>query len=134
MNPAVILLFSLPIAIIGIFLIRKARRREKYKTIFEKWQEIEDLITKPSEIYWKMAVIEADKIVDYALKQKETPGKDMGERIRFAKSKNHNLGKLWGPHILRNNLVHETNHTITQKEAKWAIRVFKEGLKIMGVL
>jgi len=107
---------------------------EEYKGMAEKWQEIEKLIAGESALSWKLAVIEADKLMDSALKQAFMRGQNMGERLRFAAHKHPKVQKVWEAHILRNDLVHEADRRLTKDEAEKAVGLFKDGLKVLGAL
>lgn len=107
---------------------------EEYKGVAEKWKEIEKLMAADSALSWKMAVIEADKLMDSALKRAFMRGENMGERLRFAASRHPKIRKVWEAHILRNDLVHETDRRLSKSEAEGALALFREGLKILGVL
>lgn len=106
----------------------------EYKGIKEKWAEIENLMKSDSGLSWKLAVIEADKLMDSALKRAFMRGDTMGERLRFAVHKHPKIRKVWEAHILRNDLVHETDRPLSRGEAEKAIGLFREGLKTLGML
>lgn len=107
---------------------------EEYKGIAAKWQEIEKLMAGESALSWKLAVIEADKLLDSALKRAFMRGDTMGERLRFAAHKYPKIQKVWEAHILRNDLVHESDRRLEKSEAQKALVMFKEGLKILRML
>lgn len=106
----------------------------EYKNMAEKWAEIEELMQNKSESSWRLAVIEADKLLDSALKRAFMRGDTMGERLRFAAHKHPKMQKAWEAHILRNDLVHESDRHLSRGEAERAVAIFKEGLKVMRAL
>lgn len=123
--------------VVFIFLIKSGKGRARlpeYKEIKEKWEEIEKLMKSDSGLSWRLAVIEADKLMDSALKEARMRGETMGERLRFAASRHPKIQKVWEAHILRNNLVHERDSEINKSEAKKALDIFKEGLKTLKAL
>lgn len=107
---------------------------EEYKGIAEKWAEIEKLMNGDSALSWKLAVIEADKLMDSALKRAFMRGDNMGERLRFAAHKHPKIQKVWEAHILRNDLVHQSDRRLSRGEAEKALALFKEGLKVLKAL
>jgi len=132
-------------AIVFVFLIYRAykavatffKSREydlDKKGIKSRWQEIEDMLGRPGEMNYKLAVMEADKLLDYVLKSMSMAGKDMGERIRFASFKYSRLRKVWWAHVLRNQLVHEATFSLDHSTAKRAIKTFKRALEEIGAL
>ncbi|MFC1612305.1 hypothetical protein ACFL29_00440 [Patescibacteria group bacterium] len=120
----------------GIFIIRNIKKPAIGDTrgIKDKWEEIEELMNSSTALSWKMAVIEADKLMDSALKMAKMRGETMGERLKFAVYKHPKIRSVWQAHILRNDLVHETGRTLNNSEAQKAIKTFKEGLKLLGAL
>ena len=84
---------------------------------------------------WKLAVIEADKFVDDALKTKGFPGETMGERLMMIKPQElSSLQDLWDAHKLRNLLVHETSYQLRHEQALGAINSFEKVLRELGVV
>jgi hypothetical protein len=61
-------------------------------------------------------------------------GNNMGERLKYAVFKNPKMRKVWEAHILRNDLVHETDRRITRGDAERAVRLFEDGLKELKIL
>lgn len=113
----------------------KSREYDLDKTgIKNRWQEIENMLKRPGEMNYKIAVMEADKLLDYVLKSMTMSGKDMGERIRFASFKYSRLRKVWWAHVLRNQLVHEATFSLDHTTAKRAIKTFERALRELGAL
>lgn len=102
--------------------------------IKKRWQEIESMLDRPGEMNYKLAVMEADKLLDFILKSMSMAGKDMGERIRFATFKYGRLRKVWWAHVLRNQLVHEATFSLDRATAKRAIKTFRHALEELGAL
>lgn len=132
-------------AIVFIFLIYRAYRAiviffrsREYKIdkkgIKKQWQEIENLLKKPGEMNYKLAVLEADKLLDYVLKSMAMSGKDFAQRIRFASFKFTKLKRIWWAHGVRNQLVHEPSFHLSYGLAKRAVKEFKRALEEIGAL
>lgn len=81
----------------------------------------------------RIAVIDADKLVDQALKQTNVPGDTMGERMKRANYLK-NINNLWTAHKLRNKLVHEPDMKPKKSEMRGAISAYKKTLKEIGAL
>ena len=81
-----------------------------------------------------LAVIDADKLLDEALRRKGYRGKTMGERLVAAQRELSNNDSIWYAHKLRNRLVHEPNVRLRKSEAKNALSGIKQGLQDMGAL
>jgi len=104
------------------------------KEIKKRWQEIEELLNKSSEMSYKLAVMEADKLLDHILKSMFFSGSTLGERLKVACYKYEKLRAVWWAHKVRNQLVHETNYHLNYSEAKKAINIFKKGFEELGVM
>lgn len=99
-----------------------------------RWEEIESLTRQPGEMGRKMAVLEADKLLDHALKSLAMPGNTLGERLRFAGYKWPKLRQVWWAHKIRNQLVHEASYHLDPGIAARAIRSYRSALKLIGIL
>lgn len=98
-----------------------------------QWTEIEQ-IAGQSKMGQKMAIVEADKLLDAVLKSMSMPGQTLGERLKFACYKYPDLKNVWFAHRLRNQLVHETTFEIGDRDARSAVGEYKKALKTLGVL
>ena len=124
------------------YIIRKIkgffRSRDLYgltkEGIQKRWNEIEELMARKEEMSYKLAVMEADKLLDYVLKAKMIAGKDLGERLKLINYKYPETRQAWIGHKVRNKLVHEASYHLDYGTAKEAIRTFKRALQAMGVL
>ena len=95
--------------------------------ISRRFQEIEAM--EP-----KLAVIEADKLVDSVMKRAGIKGNSMAERLRRCEKLVDRFvyQEMWDAHKLRNHLVHEVDHHTTADEAMQAIWKMKKFLVTLG--
>jgi hypothetical protein len=96
--------------------------------ISQRFQEIETM--EP-----KLAVIEADKLVDSVMKRAGIRGNSMADRLRRCEKLVDRFvyQEMWDAHKLRNHLVHEVDHHATPDEAMQAIWKMKKFLVTLGV-
>ncbi len=100
-----------------------------------RWDEIRKHVNSFTEADWKLAVIEADKFVDDALKTANYPGESMGERLMTIEpGQLLSLQTLWDAHKLRNLLVHDAHYQVTHRQAIVAVEAFEETLRELGAL
>lgn len=104
---------------------------DKYR---RKWLEIERQLEKDDQRSCQFAVIEADKLLDGALKDNGIRGDTMGERMKTARDKWSSRDAVWQAHKLRNKIVHETDVNVSYDAARRALAGFKRGLKDMGAI
>lgn len=100
-----------------------------------RWEEIKKHIASFNEAEWKLAVIEADKFTDDALKTGGYLGESMGERLMLIQpGQLLSLQNLWDAHKLRNLLVHDANYRLTHRQAVLAAEAFEQVLRELGAL
>lgn len=103
--------------------------------IEQAWLKIQERIEKGDEANLKLAVIEAESILDDILKRMALPGKDMGERLeQINKQQLNSLDEVWEAHRLRNLIVHQSGIKISYQEAERAVRSYEKALKELEVL
>jgi hypothetical protein len=79
-----------------------------------------------------LAIIDADKLLDEALRKHRFKGKTMGERLVSAQRMISDNDAVWYAHKLRNRLVHEPNVRLKKNEARTALAGFRQGLRDLG--
>jgi hypothetical protein len=132
---AAVFIFLIYRAYRGILSWARSREYDLDKNgIKKRWREIKKLLEQPGEMNYKLAVLEADKLLDYILKSMSMPGKDLGERLRFACFKYNRLKRVWWAHILRNQLAHEATFSLNYGAAKRAIKTFEAAFRELGAL
>lgn len=93
--------------------------------IHKKWSKIISVIKSNDERDLRLAIIEADSLIDEILKEHGHPGYDMGERMKsIHPGEFSNLDALWEAHKTRNRLVHEAGYKISKEEAKKIIAIY----------
>ncbi len=122
------------LAVVSFGALMKVRTRrgfdtEKYRL---RWQEVQSLCAKSET--WPLAVINADKLLDEALKQSRCKGKTMGERLVAAQRMLSDNDGVWFGHKLRNKIVHEEVPRLYQKDVQNALKGLRQALKDLGAL
>lgn len=97
----------------------------------DSWQKIH--IKSQAEETWSLAVIDADKLLDHALKRKNYSGTTMAERMVSAKDAFSRRQLVWEAHKFRNQLVHE-EVKVSEKKVQAALYGFRCALKDLGAL
>jgi len=104
---------------------------EHYRT---KCLEIEHQLKQDDRHSYQISVLNADKLVDQALKDLGVKGNTMGERMKNAFTKFSDRNGIWAAHKLRNKIAHESDATVTYSEARYALANFRKALKDLGVI
>lgn len=100
------------------------------------WQGVGQHLNSLNPSDWKMAIIEADKLIDDILTYyMGLKGESMAERLTLlSKEQLSSLDLLWEAHKTRNRIVHEPGYKIEQSEAKKIVSYYEEVLKEMKTL
>lgn len=104
---------------------------EKYRT---KWLAIEQSIARDNEASCHIAILNADKLVDQALREKGFKGQSMGERLKSAKASLPHRDNIWQAHKLRNQIAHEPDFKVNYDSTRRALAQFKQTLKDLGAI
>jgi len=85
---------------------------------------------------WKLAIIEADIILDEAIRERGYAGTSLGERLRsIAPSQLSTLDDAWQAHKVRNQIAHAgADFVLTQKLAKETLMRYERVFGELGIL
>lgn len=85
---------------------------------------------------WKLAIIEADIILDEALKKLGYGGVSLGERLKsISPSQLNSLDMAWQAHKVRNQIAHEgADFVLTKRLAEDTIKQYKIVFGELGVI
>jgi len=104
---------------------------ERYRV---KWLSIEHQLKQDEVSSYHLSVLNADKLLDQALKDRGVKGNTMGERMKTVQQSWSNANAVWGAHKLRNQIAHESDVTVTYDGARRALAGFKQALKDVGAI
>ncbi len=116
-----------------ITLTRKGPRGLNQEKFRSRWLAIEGSLGE-SESSRHLCILNADKLLDEALKARGFRGQTMGERLKSARKTLRNNNAVWAAHKLRNQIAHESDISIKPQTARQALAAFKGGLKDVGAL
>jgi predicted metal-dependent hydrolase len=117
---------------VGAIIVRRRPQTLKTEKFQEKWRDMQKLCATKET--WRQAVIDADKLLDEALKKRRFNGKTMGERLTKAQRLIGDNEAVWFGHKLRNKLESEPDTKLKEKEIKDALIGIRQALKDLGAL
>jgi len=95
-----------------------------------RWRDIMFHMESAHEAEWKLAVIEADKLVDDALARHGYSGDSFGDRLMSIEPGGLvSLDGLWWAHKVRNRLAHELDYFLRYTEARQAMAYYEQTLQ-----
>lgn len=101
----------------------------------KKWTKVRARLAKGWESEAKLAIIEADQLLDDLLKRMGYSGETLGERLKQLEEKMlPNIDQVWEAHKIRNNLVHDPDYKLPFNEAKKAIDTYDQTFKHLEAL
>jgi len=136
-------------AMIVYLLIRSQFVREKMKQYLEvvefsrldekrvlrAWQKVKARLATQQEAERRLAVVEADLILDEVIKISGYQGETMGDRLKQLTPANlSNIERVWRAHKIRNRIVHEPDFAITSMEAEEMVDIYHKALQEFGLL
>ncbi len=126
-------IFGILVLAILARLAHKMPKRGLNKGYFySRWTELLEHLKSHQGM--ALAVIDADKLVDEALRKRNFRGKTMGERLVAAQKVLSQNDAVWYGHKLRNRLVHEPSARLKKQEVHQALSGFRQALKDLGAL
>jgi hypothetical protein len=100
------------------------------RKVVKDWAKITARLETGLESEYKLAVIEADSILNDILKRMDFGGKTLGERLeKLTTAILPNLEQIWETHKIRNNIVHDPDYRLTLDEAKRVLDIYEQALR-----
>lgn len=91
-----------------------------------RWQRVLKYLESENPAEWKLAIIEADTMLDELVKTLRPHEETLGERLKAIEPSDFTtLQDAWDAHKLRNRIAHEAHYQLTKHEALRAIAMFK---------
>ena len=121
------------VVLIGlIWLISRYRHKIHPLYFKQQWLELQKFCA--SRETWPLAVINADKLLDEALKKRRLKGKSMGERLVSAQRQLSNNDGVWFAHNLAKKLVGEASLKLRESDVKKSLVGVRQALRDLGAL
>ena len=118
--------------------LREAERQydEKFRGL-RKNNRLEDILEhleSPSPNDWKLAIIEADIVLDELLKERGFAGNTLGERLKsISPNQMESLSDAWEAHKVRNRIAHDgADFVLTRRIAEDTINRYRRVLGELG--
>lgn len=93
-----------------------------------KWITILEHLNSTNPNDWKIAILDADSILDDMIKKMGYKGENLGERLKsIERSDFETLDQAWEAHKIRNKIAHaSSDFVLTQREANKAIDLYRQ--------
>lgn len=99
-----------------------------------KWATVLEHANSENPTDWRLAILEADTMLDNASQRLPVRGETLGERLKnMDKGDLRSLDSAWEAHKVRNHIAHDgLEFEITKRETGRIIGLFEEALREMG--
>lgn len=97
----------------------------------ERWERVEALVSSDNPGDWRVAIIEADIMLDELITSMGYDGESLGDKLkRIEQSDMTTLDAAWEAHKVRNRIAHSgSDFILTNREAKRVIGLYREALQ-----
>jgi len=94
----------------------------------KKWQRVEEHLQSENPSDWRLAILEADIMLEDMMEHKGVLGETIGDKLKnTSKNEFPGLDKAWEAHKIRNLIVHEgSNFLISKREAQRVVGLYRE--------
>ncbi len=131
MSDVLMIAFLVVIVLLGaviLFVMGHGRKGSKQLDV-DRYRTSWMTLVKGEESSCHLVVLNADKLLDQALKQRNFKGDTMGERMKSARDTWSNANNVWSAHKLRNRIAHEPDVQVGYDNARRALSAYKQALK-----
>lgn len=123
---------TLLLVVLGLIIQLKRPKRLKTDRFIASWRELQSLLRDPDQ--WTRAVVEADKMLDFALKKRKLRGKTMGARMVSAQRLFTDNDDTWFAHNLAKKVLMQPDIKLKESDVKDALIGFRQALRDIGAL
>lgn len=100
------------------------------KRIEKDWNKVKARLDTGLESEYKLAIIEADNMMDSVLKRMGYGGENLGERLgNLTSATLSNIEEIKEVHQIRNNIVRDPSYTVTLDDARKTLDVYEKGFQ-----
>ncbi len=94
----------------------------------QRWQQVERHIQSTNQNDWRLAILEADIMLDDLISSRGYVGEGLGEKLKQVRPEDLNsIEAAWEAHKIRNKIAHEGSaHELNEREVKRVIGLYKQ--------
>ncbi|MDP3958442.1 MAG: hypothetical protein Q8Q36_03210 [bacterium] len=121
---------------IRLYELRKEEERELSRIVAtppeatpkdDRWPVVEERVNSANPSDWKLAVLEADNMLDDMVRRMGFRGENLGERLMAVEPSDFSsIQSAWEAHKVRNRIAHEGSFVLSQREARRIVNLYEE--------
>lgn len=120
------------VGIIGLIVFKRRPRKFKTDKYTDDWRNLQTLCKDKAQ--WPTVLVQADELLDKALKRRRMKGKTMGERLVSAQRMFTNNDDVWFAHNLTKKVIAGDIKRLKELDVKDALIGFRQALRDLGAL
>lgn len=128
---AILLAGIFTLAVAGVIYSRLPKRL-KSDYFLSQWKQLQKFLKDKKT--WSEAILEADKLLDRALKKRKYKGKSMGARLVAAQRIFSDNDGVWFAHNLCKKVLNDDSFKLKEADVKDALVCFRQALRDIGAL
>ncbi|MCA9332550.1 hypothetical protein KDA00_01610 [Candidatus Saccharibacteria bacterium] len=117
---------------VGFFIYRKMPHRLKTNKFTLKWKRLQEYCKDKNT--WSNALIDADKLLEKALRMRKYKGKSVGEMMVSAQKVFTDNDGIWFAHNLYKKVLSGEVKRIREEDIKEALVAYRQALRDLGAL
>jgi hypothetical protein len=101
-----------------------------------RWEHVLELFASSNSNDWRLAIIEADTMLDELVASYNFPGENLGERLKNVNtSVMPTVQSAWEAHKVRNRIAHDgMEYNLSEREAQLTKRHFEFVFRDAGII
>ncbi|MDD3663054.1 MAG: hypothetical protein PHT84_04265 [Candidatus Pacebacteria bacterium] len=103
------------------------KERDKERKDNPRWHYILTLIESPNQSDWRVAIMEADSMLEELLRDRGVPGNTVAELLEMAKTNGYSrISDAWEAHVIRNQIAHQgSDFPLSKIEGRRVIKLYQ---------
>jgi hypothetical protein len=130
--PYIVTVIVIAAVVLGVIWLRRRPKPMNVEQFQEDWKELQKLCRDKAK--WPEAIVEADKLLDVALRKRKFRGSTMGARMLKAQRLFSDSDSVWSAHKLRSKIDADPTTKLKEAEVKQALVGTRQALKDLGAL
>lgn len=133
---AIIFITIILYSLIRLYEINKEEREKEEGVVVvpeekprnDKWIKIEERVSSVNPSDWRVAILEADNMLDDLIRQQGYRGDNLGERMKAVEPADFSsINSAWEAHKVRNRIAHEgSEFFLSHKEARRIVGLYEQ--------
>jgi hypothetical protein len=105
------------------------------RKLVKTWEKITDRLKTANEAEYKLAIIEADNLLENVLKRLGYSGETFGDKLKaIGATLLPNLNEVIQAHQVRDKIVYDPDYLLTLDEAKETLKIYEEALRNLDAI